>query len=445
MNGKHVYLLIAISVTVAVLVWLRRPSSTSDAELRALMVQASSGDPAERLHAMERLVKLGPDAVPVLKQLLEHQDPVVRSVALMGAGRLGTVAAPLVPLIRQQLRQREDARLRHEAIVALARVAPREFPTFPEVVAAFEDSDGAVRESAVRGLAGGGKRSVPLLIRALDSEDRQMQAAGLHTAARLGEAAAEAVPSIVRLTSTDRPLLRLTAYCALGKVGAPAEKPLLAMLCDRNDLSRRLGAAVGLALAGPHTQNAVQQLIKALGDENGSVALAAGLALARSHVSQAHDTFLAQSLQAVALDKRRTATKLQASVAGEVWKMVVGLRSGDWYSALRFLDTGLRIDLDRRIGALLALGSVAADQSGSFEALQAAVRSPEPLLRRAACVALAEMAPKNSAAVDVLETLCNDPDLSVRSIAQRLVERVQTDEFTRYVSHAAGDQSRQQR
>ncbi len=107
------------------------------------MVRAGADDLAERPHAIERVVRFGPDAVPVPEQLPEHQGPPVRALAPVGADRLGEVTAPPVPVIRRQLRRQQDARLRHEAIVALARVAPRDVPAFPAVGAAFE----------VRGLA----------------------------------------------------------------------------------------------------------------------------------------------------------------------------------------------------------------------------------------------------------------------------------------------------
>ncbi len=443
MSARHVYLVVAGGVTGAVLAWLRSPLQRSGLDVHVLVAQASSGDPSERLRAVEQMVKLGAAAVPGLERLLAHGDPNVRAVALMGAGRIGPAARPLVPRIREQLCS-GNSLLRHEAIVALARVAPDEFPDFPEVHAAFNDPDSAVREQAVRGLAGGGRRSVPLLIRALESADRQMQTAALQTAARLGRAAADAVPYMVPLTHGKQPLLRFTAYCALGKVGGPAVPVLADMLRTGQTREERLGAAVGLALAEDDAEAALPALLRAVEGEEDTVALAAALALAHCRPDGSQRAAVVRVLEAVALDKRRDAVvELGGTALGEAWKMIVGVHAGDWYSALRFLEAGLRVELDRRIGALIALATPAATSPTAFHTVHSAVRSRDPLLRRAACMALALVAQHNTEAVDVLESLCDDPDPAVRSIAQRVVERVQAEEFARYVSHAAGAEASQ--
>ena len=437
MTGKQLYLLTALLATIALLCWLRWPREEDRADrIRQLTSQAASGDPVERLRAVEQLVKLGAEAVPSFGQLLRHPDGRVRALALMGIGRLGAAAVSLVPAVRSQLKAR-DRKVRQEAIVALGRIVPARLPHFPEVAAALDDEDPGVRTAAVRALAGGGQAASRLLIAALERQDRQLQVAALHTLARLGHDAAEAVPTMARFVHHPHPLLRYTAFCALGRVGTPAVPVLARVLAEGPGEELRTGAAVGLALAGSEAAAAWEQLVGAVDEAPENAALVAGLALARCASVRPDATGAADLLQTVALEKRRTVRAPSAAVCDEAWKLLMGIHGSDWYSALTFLAFSRRVELDRRPGAVIALAACAPDSAASLRVAEAAVHGDETLMRRAGSLALARLARSQAEARDVLETLVRDRDVVVRSVAQRTLQRVQAEEFNAYISRAA--------
>jgi hypothetical protein len=108
----------------------------------------------------------------------------------------------------------------------------------PALVAALGDVDPAVRLQAAQALAGRADEAVPLLVAALQKEEREpIREALLNTLAYLGTAAKPAVPALAELLqeADQDPAFREALVLALGKLGplAAAASPVLtALLAD---------------------------------------------------------------------------------------------------------------------------------------------------------------------------------------------------------------------
>ncbi|NBC11183.1 MAG: hypothetical protein GVY24_05525 [Planctomycetes bacterium] len=73
---------------------------------------------------VEAVIALGPESIPVLASLLDHEDPAARAAAARGLAAWGENARPAVPSLRQVARQDPDDYARFQAYRALAEIDP---------------------------------------------------------------------------------------------------------------------------------------------------------------------------------------------------------------------------------------------------------------------------------------------------------------------------------
>ncbi|CAL9369120.1 HEAT repeat domain-containing protein [Streptomyces sp. enrichment culture] len=257
---------------VAVLLELAELAAPAAGPLHALVVQR----PELRVHYGRRGTPAlgGPlralagtgdaRAVPVLAEVLA--GPVVPDDLGLVIPRLGQAAAPLVPALRRRLARvlRDGPGDRVRAVPLLTALsALGDTASVPSVVRLLRDTPGRpdrpVVEAAVRALAAFGaaaREAIPELRGLLDTEcsvtaaealwsvtgepdavlpallrvltdtgsGRHHRAAAANALARLGPAAAPALPELLRLTGSAEPGERVSAACAVWRVAGDGER-----------------------------------------------------------------------------------------------------------------------------------------------------------------------------------------------------------------------------
>ena len=201
-------------------------------------------DWASRLHSTDATIRATAEAalvagsqrsLPLLKRLLtsEHQD--LHLVTLEIIRRLGPSAIPLMV----DLLQHEWESVRRDVADALIDLAPDTERIQPALRAALLDADAMVAGDAARALGALGARAGP------------------------------SVDALVETLSHDDPYVRVYAAEALASIGPGAVKATTALAEALGDAvpGVRWAACEALASIGPGAQTAVPQLIKALEDE----------------------------------------------------------------------------------------------------------------------------------------------------------------------------------
>ncbi len=124
-------------------------------------------------------------------------------------------------------------------------------------------------------------QNVHQLKRLLDDPDPIVQARGALGLSLHGPAAAPAIPRLIELLSSPKPLVRQQSALALGKAGSDEAVPALVKALDDPAWPVRRMAALALGDLGPVARSARGALEKRLADEQGPVRKAAGQALER--------------------------------------------------------------------------------------------------------------------------------------------------------------------
>jgi HEAT repeat protein len=238
------------------------------------------------LGAVEVLARFGAGArpaVPVLIPLLAREDPKLRALVATTLGRIGPGAAEAVPALRGCLTAGE-ADVRVAAARALGSIGPPARPAAPHLRKLLADESPDVRIAAAAAslrVNGSGSGPVRVLLGALAATDearRATAAQGLieapadavvgpltrclahedatvrrevvHTLARIGPAAATALPALVRvLGDPDADVRAQAAYAFVyfGDRAAAAVRPLtVVMLSDPSeDVRYQAASALG--------------------------------------------------------------------------------------------------------------------------------------------------------------------------------------------------------
>lgn len=360
---------------------------------------------------------IGPGAVEPLIRTLNDPDSAVQ----VGAARaLGMIGGPAVARLIYELRTEQDGTQR-KAVEALKMIGE---PAVIPLIDALQDRDWQIRLGAARALVGIGDPAVEPLVRALRAAPPAIRMGAAATLGKIGNPAA-IEPLTDALLQDDWRLGRVVVR-ALGMMGEPAVRPLLRVLRDGNDASRK-SAVAALVLIG---EPACRLLPGALTDEHFRVRAGVADALDRLEWSPATGEeavvyliakerwgdlaragpIAVEPLFAVLDDRDDSIRRRAAKVLGEIGdpRAVPGLMNllhDDYYSVRR-----------EAAAAIVAIGAPA------MEPVVAALDDPDGDVRKRVADVLAEIG--DARAIASLEGIFDDEDWYARKAAENAVERI---------------------
>ncbi len=318
------------AVRAAAATALGRLGAKSEASVGDLIRILDDSDDGVRDAASGALAGIGKPAVPALVRALGNGDPIFLQAVVDTLGRIGPVA---VPRLRDNLRDRDEPVIsRAYTAMALAQIADRDDAVVPALTDALADPESDVRMSAAEALghAGAAARSaVPELARvATDSrEELLVREFAIAALAKVDPGSADVERALVYSVSDGDPRIYEAAVAALARVRAwrrgetdVAER--VATLVHELD-GGSVTAAEALGLLGRAAESAVPSLVKALESDDAAMRDAALTALERIGPQEQTVPALVQAMALGDLASRGAAAARLESFAKsriEVWK-----------------------------------------------------------------------------------------------------------------------------
>ncbi len=183
--------------------------------------------PDEDLHleTFEIIRQIGPPAIPLLVELLRHQETSFRRFAADALIDLPPDTAWIQPALRRALRD-DDAMVAGDAARALGALRSRAGPSVPALVKTLSHEDAYVRVYAAEALASIGLKAgvaSRALANALDDPMPGVRWAASEALASIGPAAQSAVPQLIEALHDEFLYVRICAAGALGSLGPKAQ------------------------------------------------------------------------------------------------------------------------------------------------------------------------------------------------------------------------------
>lgn len=250
-----------------VLTLLASPCWAQTNETASLLQAAQHGALPDRYVAIDDLGERHVDAkevVPVLTKLLADSDVQVRWRSARALGDYGPLAQDAAAELRKLLAG-DDPRIKYHASVALGRIGDRSDETIRALIGVVTGSDGPERRAAVaalRALKPDPEVFLPVVQRALDSDDPTV---AVHALEALIEQGAAAVPFLnAALGRTETAYLACTAIAEIGPDAAATVPALVELLGKTSHSQLQIQALVALANIGPAARPAAPQVINLL-------------------------------------------------------------------------------------------------------------------------------------------------------------------------------------
>jgi HEAT repeat protein len=255
---------------------------------RAVLEKALQARPVARDRAViewlgSRTAALPRGGVEQLASLLQNKEAPVRCAAAWALGEAGEAAAPARDRLEHGLQGDVSPSVRAASAEALGALGPAERPAVATLFASLEDGSETVRHAAAQALARlkAEPGDVPRLVAALASSDPYVATFAAWTLGNMGGKAADAVPALAHALAREKTDAVVSA--ALARIGpaAAAAVPVLVEELRSEDPDRRWRAARTLGRIGPASAVAVPLLTQALTDGNAAVRQHAARALGR--------------------------------------------------------------------------------------------------------------------------------------------------------------------
>ena len=226
-----------------------------------------ANDPKVRATAEAALVEGARRSFPLLRRFLEAEREDLQVVTFQIVQRIGPPAMPLLV----DLLQHESATIRRGAINELIDLVPHTESIQPALRRALKDADAIVAGDAARALGALGKKASPsvgALINTLSHEDPYVRIYAAEALASIGPSAARATNALADAVGDPIPGVRWAACEALARIGPPAHTavPQLIEALEDEFLYVRIFAAGALGSIGPKAQSAREALRAAAGD-----------------------------------------------------------------------------------------------------------------------------------------------------------------------------------
>jgi outer membrane protein assembly factor BamB len=226
-----------------------------------------ANDSEVRATAEAALVKGEARSLPLLRRFLSRTHPKLGAVTFEIIRRIGP---PAIPLLREMLRD-ESVFVRREAVDALIDLAPHTDSIQPELRRALRDKDARVAGDAARALGALGKSASPsagALVKTLSHEDSYVRIYAAEALASIGPKAGSATKDLARALGDPIPGVRWAACEALARIGPDANSAVPQLIEALHDefLYVRIFAAGALGGIGPKAQMASEALKAAAKD-----------------------------------------------------------------------------------------------------------------------------------------------------------------------------------
>ncbi|MEX2216561.1 MAG: HEAT repeat domain-containing protein [Phycisphaeraceae bacterium] len=387
-------------------------------------------DPDFRMRAAGALYALGTDAaeaVPALTEALNDEFPAVRAGVAQTLGNIGTAARDAEPALKTLLDDK-DTEVRVSAILALGQVTGSPAPQ--PMVLALRDESLRVRDVAAQLLVKLGQPAIEHLKPAVKDKDLAVRVLAAQVLGKIKHV--EAVPILITAMEDEDRGVRDSAILALAETGEPAI-PALGQLLKHEDWQKRWAAAYALNVIG--TIKTAEQLVRVLNDEDERVREQAVTAMARigkdaidalagaagdkeAGLRQSAITALGAMEREETIPILHNALKDQDPFVREA--AVAALGNTHSSKALPALGEALRTDDPKvRADAVQAMAKIGRD---ALEPLAEAAKHEEWTVRRAAAEGLGMLDLIDCVAP--LNRLLQDKDARVRSAAASGLARI---------------------
>jgi HEAT repeat protein/outer membrane protein assembly factor BamB len=201
----------------------------------------ASDDEDLHQHTFDIIRQIGPPAIPLLVELLQHEDVSFRRFAADASIDLAPETASIQPALRRALRD-EDSMVAGDAARALGALGERASPSVAALVNTLSHEDPYVRIYAAEALAAiGPKAGVAAkdLASALTDPIPGVRWAAGEALAGIGPAAQVAVPQLIEALKDDFLYVRICAAEALGSIGPRAHSAREALIASASESALR--------------------------------------------------------------------------------------------------------------------------------------------------------------------------------------------------------------
>lgn len=221
----------------------------------------TSKDPKIRTSAEADLVKGEARSLPLLKRLLNSDNEDLHDVTFEIIRRIGP---PAIPLLVEML-QHERVSIRRNAADAMIDLAPHTESIQPALRQALNDDDPQVAGDAARALGALGPKAGPsanALIKTLSHENPYVRIYAAEALASIGPKASAASTDLAKALSDPLPGVRWAACEALARIGPAAESAVPQLIEALKDefLYVRIFSASALGSIGPKAEIAQKSL-----------------------------------------------------------------------------------------------------------------------------------------------------------------------------------------
>lgn len=261
------------------------------------------------------------------------------------------------------------------------------------------------------------KQAVPKLTRLLDSTDNQVRWRSARALGTTGEAAASAVPTLVKhlAASETEAAVRAQSAAALGKIGVKGDDVLNALVVAVGD-------------SEPHVRHAAIQALRRLGPEPTML-----IPVFTQVLNDAHPDVAVRAMGALAdIGEAAVPALIEATKEPKArhWATVVLAEIGPKAAAAVDALTGLASDPEPevRLQALIALGQIGDPAKPAIPTIMKALSAPEVGVRYGAAFALGKLRAEDASAD--LQKLVESKDPMMHLIAAWALARIHPDDIS---------------
>jgi len=280
--------------------------------------------------------------------------------------------------------------------------------SIPALLEGLQSSDIRIRRNAAFGLGelgADGKPALQALANALRTDpDFEVRR---NAAFALGEIGEPAIPALLSMLNDRDPRIRRTVTAALVRIGQPAVPKLIALLQSTDGTIRR-NAAVILGGIGPQAGDALPALEKALHNPDKGFQWTVKQAIRKIRQLPSPE---APSEMRASDNQTAAPTRSEVNEAAAVPDHIAQLMA-------RLIDEKSEV----RRHAAFALAKIG---TPALPALTQALQSENVIMRKNAAFALGEMGKDAHTAIPALVRLKQDPDTSVRWIAEHALKKIE--------------------